>query len=114
MNLDNYTIPKIIYEVLYNRLIYVNPKRILKAVKDADIPLNRKKVLNYHCKHYIISKSIYIISYTPLFPAVRLFTKIYINTVQYKSISSNGYKYTVYILDCYSNYQWIFFIKIED
>ncbi len=29
-------------------------------------------------------------------------------------MSSNRYRYTVYILDYYFNYQWIFFVKTED
>src|SRR6266699_5860717 len=99
MNLDNCTIPKIIYKVLYNRLIYTGPERIFKAIKDADIPLNRKKALNYHYKHCIILKSIHIISHTLFSPVVRPLIEIYIDTVQYKPISSNKYKYTVHILN---------------
>ena len=104
MNLDDCIIPKIIYEVLYNRLIYAGLKRIFKVAKDADIPLSKKEALNYHCEYCAISKSIYIIFYIFFSPAVRPFVEIYIDTVQYKLISFNGYRYTVYILNRYSNY----------
>ena len=114
VNLNDCTIPKIIYEVLYNRLIYIGPERIFKVVKNVDIPLNRKKALNYHCEYYIISKSIYMIFYTFFSPAVRPFIEIYVDTVQHKPMSFNRHKYTVHILNRYSNYQQIFFIKTED
>src|SRR6266699_4444857 len=104
MNLDDCIIPKIMYEVLYNRLIYTDPERIFKAIKDVDIFLNREKILNYHCEYCAISKSIYMIFYTLFSSVVRPFSKIYINMVQYKPISFNRYKYTVYILNCYFNY----------
>jgi len=81
MNLNNCIILKIIYKVLYNRLIYIGPEQIFKATKDVDILLNRKEVLNYHCEYYTMSKSIYVISYTPLFPAVRPLAEICVDTV---------------------------------
>src|SRR6266566_4587876 len=105
MNLDDYIIPKIIYEVLYNRLIYIGPERIFKAIKDADISLNREEVLNYHYEYCIILKSICMIFYNLLSLIIRPFVEIYVNTVQYKSMSFNRHKYTVYILNRYFNYQ---------
>ncbi len=55
-----------------------------------------------------------MIFYIFLSSVIRLFIEICIDMVQYKPIFSNRYKYIVYILDRYSNYQWIFFMKIED
>ena len=81
VNLDDYTMPKITYEVLYNRLIYTSLERVLKITKNADIPLNKKEALNYHCEHCVILKSIYMIFYTLLSPIVRPFAKIYIDIV---------------------------------
>ena len=104
MNLDDCTILKITYEVLYNRLIYTNLERVLKVTKDVDIPLNKKKVLNYHYEYCIILKSIHVIFYISFSPVVRLFAEIYINIIQYKLMSFNRYKYTVHILNRYFNY----------
>ena len=85
--------------------MYTGPKQILKVIKNTDIPLSREEVLNYHCEYYIMLKSTCIISYTLLSPAIRPFVEIYIDIAQYKPISFNKYKYTVYILNYYFNYQ---------
>jgi len=113
MNLKNYAIPKIIYKVLYNRLIYIGPEQIFKIVKDFDIFLNKKKALNYYCEYYIILKSIYMIFYTFFAFTAYLFAEIYIDTIEYKPLSINNYKYIIYIFERYSNCQWIFFTKIK-
>ncbi len=84
--------------------MYIGLERILKVIKNTDIPLNKEKALNYYYEYYVISKSIYMIFYTLFSPVIRLFIKICIDIVQYKPMSFNRYKYTVYILDCYSNY----------
>jgi len=105
---------KLIYKTLHCRLIYINPEQMLKTTKDTEIFISRTKVLKYHCKLCILLKSIYIISYTLLTPAICLFIKIYIDTIKYKPLSINGYKYIVHLLDRYSNYQWIFFTKTKE
>jgi hypothetical protein len=96
--------PRLIYEVLYRRLIYVGPERMLKVAKDIEIPISRAEVLEHHCKHCAVSKLTYMIFYTPLALATRSFIEICIDTIEYKLFSTNDYKYIVYILDRYSNY----------
>ncbi len=105
MNLENYAMPKIIYEILYNRLIYTGPEQVFKATKDVDIPLNKKEALNYYYKHCAISKSTRMISHTPFASAAYSFTKIYIDIIEHKLLSTNGYKYAVRSFERYSNRQ---------
>ena len=84
--------------------MYIGPDRVLKATKDVEIFINRAKVLEYYCKFYVLLKSTYMISYILLALAVCCFTKIYIDTIEYKFLSTNNYKYIVYLLDRYFNY----------
>ncbi len=55
-----------------------------------------------------------MIFYIPLPLAVHPFVEICMDTIEYKPLSINGYKYIVYILNCYFNYQWIFFAKTKE
>ena len=87
---------------------------MLKIAKDVGIFINKVEILEYHYKLYMLSKSIYIISYISLVPAVYPFAEIYIDTIEYKLSSINRLKYVVYLLDRYFNYQWIFFIRIKE
>src|SRR6266699_4915814 len=105
---------KLIYKTFYYRMIYIRPEQIMKKTKDVGIPINKIKTLEYHCKFCILSKSTCMISYTLLVPIIRYFVEIYINTIKYKFLSINDYKYVVYLLDRYSNYQWIFFTKTKE
>jgi len=110
----DYIISKIIYKILYNWLIYIGLENVFKVTKDIEIFINWTETFKYYCYHYIILKSTYIISYIPLSLIARPFTKIYIDTIEYKPLSINGYKYIIHILDRYSNYQWIFFTKTKE
>ncbi len=105
INLNILMISKLIYKTFYCRLIYIGPDRMLKIVKDIKIPINRIKILEYHYKLYTLSKSICIISYILLALIIRCFIEIYIDIIGYKLLSINGYKYIIYLLDCYFNYQ---------
>ena len=86
----------------------------MKTAKDVDIFINRAKVLKYHYKLYALLKSICVIFYTFLTPAIYSFVKIYIDTIEYKPFSTNGFKYIIYFLDRYFNYQWIFFARMKE
>jgi hypothetical protein len=96
---------KIIYEVLYNRFIYTDLERVLKTIKDTGISISRTKTIEFYCHSYTISKSTYIIFYTPLSPTTCPLAKIYVDTIEYKPPFEKGNKYIVYVLDRYSNYQ---------
>ena len=87
---------------------------MLKITKDIEIPINRAEALEYHYELYTLLKSIYMISHIPLALAAHLFVEIYIDIIEYKPFSTNGHKYIVHLLDCYSNYQWIFFAKTKE
>ncbi len=113
VNLDVLIILKLIYKTFYYRLMYIGLERVLKVVKNIEIFISRVKILEYYCELYILLKSIRMIFYIFLAPVTRLFIKIYIDIIEYKLLSINRYKYIVYLLDCYSNYQWIFFTKIK-
>ena len=106
--------PKLTYKTLYCRLIYTSLKQILKTTKDAEIFINRAKVLEYYYKLYMLSKSIHMISHTPLTSTSRPFIEIYVDIIKYKPLSTNGHRYIVHLLDRYFNYQWIFFIRTKE
>src|SRR6266699_6990826 len=77
INLDTLIISKLIYKNFYYCLIYIRPDRMLKIAKDVGILINKVKILEYHYKFYMLSKSIYIIFYTPLALTVCYFIEIY-------------------------------------
>ncbi len=54
-----------------------------------------------------------MIFYIPFSFTVRPFIEICINTIKYELLLKKENKYIVYILDCYFNYQWIFFAKTK-
>jgi len=103
INLD-YTMSKIIYKVFYNRLIYIGLKRIVTVIKNTEISISWIEAIEFYYYYYTILKSICVIFYTSFHLAVRLFVKIYVDIIEYKLLSTNKYKYIVYILDCYFNY----------
>ena len=114
INLNILMISKLIYKTFYCRLIYIKPDWVLKATKDVEIFINKIETLKYHYKPYILSKSIYIISYTFLALIARCFIKIYIDIIEYKLLSTNNYKYIIHLLNRHFNYQCIFFVKTKE
>jgi len=104
VNLNILIILKLIYKTFYYHLIYIRPDRILKTTKDIGILINKAEILKYHYKLYTLSKSIYIISYILLTLTTRCFIKIYIDTIKYKPLLTNGHKCTIHLLDYYFNY----------
>ncbi|SRR6266699_1136182 len=105
VNLDILMIPKLIYKTLHYCLIYIRSDRILKAIKDVGILINKIKVLKYHCKLYILLKLIHMIFYILLALIVCYLVKIYIDIIEYKFLSINNYRYTIHLLNRYFNYQ---------
>ena len=89
--------PKLIYKTFHYRLIYIKPDRILKVIKDVGILINKVEVLEYHYKLYILSKSIYVISYTPFILTVCCFVEIYVDIIKYKLLLINNYKYITWM-----------------
>jgi len=105
VNLDVLIMLKLTYKTFYRRLIYIRLDRVLKIAKDVGIFISRVEALEYHYKLCTLSKSIHMISYIPLALTARCLIKIYIDIIEYKSLSTNGYRYIVYLLDRYFNYQ---------
>ena len=104
VNLNILMMPKLTYKIFYCRLIYIEPDRVLKVAKDVGILINKIKILKYYYKFCILSKLIYMIFYISLALIVRCFIKIYVNIIEYKPLSTNGYRYVVHLLNCYFNY----------
>ena len=111
VQVDDLSLPAVDYETMHRRLMHASVGKVIKACRDAGIPINETKALAYHCKWCKLAKSTKVISYDQIPRASRPLGRIYFDSIPHKPMGAGGYNHTIHLLDNYSRYQWAIFIK---
>jgi len=102
-------LPTISYEKMHRRLLHANVEKVIKACRDAGIPINETKAREFHCKWCYLGKSTKVISRTPVHTATAPLQYVEIDTIPHKPMGRGRKYYATHIIDRYSGYHWIFF-----
>ena len=96
---------------MHQHLIHVNIDKVIKAYRDAGIKINEKKAREYHCRWCHLAKSTKVVSRDQIPRAQRPLARVFFNSIPHKPIGRRDYNHTIHLLDNYSQYHWVIFIK---
>ena len=111
VKINDLSMPAVDYKTMHKRLMHASVDKVIKACRDAGITINETKARAYHCKWCHLAKSTKVISYDEIPRAQRPLGRIYFDSIPHKPMGAGGYKHTIHLLDDYSRYQWVIFIK---
>ena len=81
---QNILLPTINYEKLHRRLLHANVEKVIKACRNAGIPINETKAREFHCRWRYLGKSTKVISRTPVHTATAPLQYVEFDTIPHK------------------------------
>jgi hypothetical protein len=100
------------YRTMHRRLMHASEDIVRKACQRAGISLTAKN--DTFCEPCIMGKMTDEVGKQAPVEVNVLLDFIRIDTVLHKDASHLGYKYSLHIIDVWSNYQWVKFIRTKD
>src|SRR5580700_2974952 len=103
--------PKVDYTIMYRRLLHCSHNKLIAVAKEMGITYSQDEYKDFDCDACHAAKGKMTISRDKVVPVQYPLHEIHVNTIHYSKLGVYNLKYSTYMLDIYTGYHWIFFLR---